>query len=336
MKALVLNDKGNPLQLQTVADPVAEEGESIVEIFAAALNHRDVWIRKGIYANLSYPVILGSDGCGKVLSVGSKADQHWEGKVVIINPSLQWGTALTHQHPDNFRILGMPDNGTFAQLVKVPVINLAEKPEHLSFEEAAAIPLAALTAYRGLLKRAALTANEKVLITGIGGGVALFALQFALAANAEVFVTSGSNEKIQSALTLGAAGGSNYKEEKWADHLLAQAGNFDVIIDGAAGEGFNHLLNLAAPGGRVVIYGATRGNIDQIQARRIFWKQLSILGSTMGSPRDFHEMTGFVKAHKIKPVMDKIFPFEEGNAALNRMDDGEQFGKIIISIKQNS
>lgn len=333
MKALVLKDKGSPLELQSVKDPVAEDGEAIVELSAAALNHRDAWIRQGLYANLSYPVILGSDGCGKVFSAGTNTDKHWEGKEVIINPSLHWGDASTHQHPKDFRILGMPDHGTFAQFVKVPVLNLADKPEHLSIEEAAAIPLAGLTAFRGLFKRAGLKSNEKVLITGIGGGVALFALQFALAVNAEVYVTSGSNEKIQSALTLGAAGGTNYHEKKWAENLLGQAGQFDVIIDGAAGDGFNDLLNLAAPGARVVIYGATRGNFNHLEARRIFWKQLNILGSTMGNPQDFHEMTGFIKAHKIKPVLDKIFPFEEGNAALNRMEDGEQFGKIVIRIR---
>src|SRR5882757_1991737 len=193
--------------------------------------------------------------------------------------------------------------------------------DHLSFEQAAALPLAGVTAYRAVLTRAQLQPGEKVLITGIGGGVALFALQYAVALGASVYVSSGSNAKIDKALALGASGGVNYREEKWGLHLQELAGSFDVIIDGAAGDGMDELLNLATPGGRLVFYGATRGNPSTLTARRIFWKQLNVLGSTMGNPEDFHSMVAFVGEHKIRPIIDTVFPFNEGEAAFRRMDD---------------
>ena len=338
-------------------DPVAEPGEAVVRVHAAALNHRDVWIQKGQYAGLKYPIIPGSDGAGVVVgSAGGAAGAGagsgggaglggaagaglaggagdaggWVGKHVIINPALEWGDSPAYQDPELFRILGLPDDGTLAEFVKVPVRNLVEKPKHLSFEEAAALPLAGVTAYRALMTRARLRAGEKVLITGVGGGVALFALQFAVAAGAEVLITSGSVEKLDKAMAMGAMGGANYREGGWVEKLKSLAGAFEVIIDGSAGDGLNDLFDLAAPGGRVVLYGATRGNPAQVAARRIFWKQLNILGSTMGSPEDFGGMMGFVSRHGIRPVVDRVFGLEQGEAAFRWMDEGKQFGKIVV------
>jgi NADPH:quinone reductase-like Zn-dependent oxidoreductase len=352
MKALVITNKNKPLEVQEVARPVAGVGEAIVRVHAAALNHRDVWIQKGMYAGLKYPIVPGSDGAGVVVEVGGRSgnepDQErledggdwqgfgWIGKEVIINPSLDWGASEAWQDPAGFHILGLPDDGTFAEYVKVPVANLVEKPTNLSFEEAAALPLAGVTAYRALMTRARVQPGEKVLITGIGGGVALFALQFAVAAGAEVIVTSGSPDKLDKAMALGATGCANYGESGWVDTLKSLAGAFDVIIDGAAGDGMNDLLDLAMPGGRVVIYGATRGNPAQVVARRIFWKQLQVLGSTMGSPADFRSMIDFVGRHSIRPVVDTVFPFEDGEAAMRWMDDARQFGKIVIRVRSEA
>jgi zinc-binding alcohol dehydrogenase/oxidoreductase len=340
MKALVITNKNKPLEVQEVARPVAGAGEAIVRVYAAALNHRDVWIQKGQYAGLKYPVVPGSDGAGVVVEAGGEGDasagvrggSDWVGKEVIINPSLDWGESADYQDPASFRILGLPDDGTFAEYVRVPLRNLVEKPAGLSFEEAAALPLAGVTAYRAVMTRAQVKAGEKVLITGIGGGVALFALQFALAAGAEVVVTSGSTDKLDKAMAMGAAGGANYGEPGWVDKLKSLAGAFDVIIDGAAGDGMNDLFDLAMPGGRVVFYGATRGNPANIVARRIFWKQLNVLGSTMGSPADFESMVNFVGQHSIRPVVDTVFPFEKGEDAMRWMDDARQFGKIVIKV----
>jgi NADPH:quinone reductase-like Zn-dependent oxidoreductase len=332
MKALVLHDKNQPITQEELPEPAPGREDVIVKLYSAALNHRDVWIQKGLYAGLKYPIVPGSDGSGVVSSTGGNVNAHWRGREVIINPSLNWGMESTYQDPGNFKILGLPDDGTFAQYVKVPSANLVDKPSHLSFEEAAALPLAGLTAFRGLFTRAGLRAGEKILITGIGGGVALFALQFAVAAGAVVFVNSGSEEKIARAISLGAKAGVNYKEKNWADRLQEQAGSFHIIMDGTAGDSVGHLLNLASPGGRIVFYGSTLGNALTVEIRRIFWKQLNILGTTMGSSSDFLSMIDMVNKHRIRPVTDKIFPLAEGEKALRRMEDAQQFGKIILRI----
>jgi zinc-binding alcohol dehydrogenase/oxidoreductase len=196
------------------------------------------------------------------------------------------------------------------------------------------LPLAGVTAYRAVMTRARLTPGEKVLITGVGGGVALFALQFAVAAGAEVVVTSGSVEKLDKAMAMGAMGGANYRDVGFVERLKSLAGAFDVIVDGAAGDGLNDLMDLAAPGGRVVLYGATRGNPAQVVARRIFWKQLNVLGSTMGSPEDFGSMVKFVTRNGVKPVVDRVFGLEQGEAAFRWMNEGKQFGKIVVRTRR--
>jgi zinc-binding alcohol dehydrogenase/oxidoreductase len=330
MHALVLTEKNKPILVQEKPTPQAARGEAIVKLYAAALNHRDVWIQKGLYAGLKYPIIPGSDGAGVV--VKAEGSEDWVGKEVIINPALYWGDRPTHQDQHTFQILGLPEDGTFAEYVKIPVTNLVEKPAHLSFEEAAAIPLSGVTAYRALFTRAQLHAREKVLITGIGGGVALFALRLALTAGARVYVTSGDEEKISKAVAMGAKGGVNYKKPGWVESLQEQAGSFDVTVDGAAGDNVGALLNLASPGGKLVFYGSTRGNPSGLEARRIFWKQLNILGSTMGSPADFAAMIAYINQHALRPVIDKVFHLAEGEAAFRRMENGQQFGKIVLKI----
>ena len=329
MKGLVLRDKQQAAAVEDVAMPVAGPGEALVRVKAAALNHRDIWIQKGQYASLKFPIILGSDGAGVVSAVGTDGAD-WVGKEVIINPALHWGASQYYQDPAGFRILGLPDDGTFAEYVKVPAGNLVEKPAHLSFEEAAALPLAGLTAYRALIVRAQLRAGEKVLITGVGGGVALFAMQFAVAAGAEILVTSGNVEKLDKAMAMGAMGGANYRDDGWVARLKSLAGAFDVIVDGTAGDSLNDLFDLAMPGGRVVLYGATKGNPSEVVARRVFWKQLNVLGSTMGSPDDFEAMLRYVAKHGIRPVVDRVFALRDGEQALRRMDEGKQFGKVVI------
>jgi NADPH:quinone reductase-like Zn-dependent oxidoreductase len=330
MRALVLTGKNEPLTQQEKPDLTPGDGEVVVRVHAAALNHRDVWIQKGQYAGLKYPVTPGSDGSGVVVNDPSGK---YNGKEVIIDPALHWGNSPSYQDPKDFRILGLPDDGTFAEYVKVPLQNIVERPAHLSFEESAALPLAGVTAFRAVSTRARIQPGEKVLITGIGGGVALFALQYAVALGAKVYVTSGDGEKIDKAIALGALGGANYKSDNWGQSLQQQAGSFDAVIDGAGGDGVDELLNLATPGGRVVFYGATRGNPSALTVRRIFWKQLNILGTTMGSPEDFRSMIGFVGQHGIHPIVDKVFPFADGEAAMRHMDDAQQFGKIVIRVQ---
>ncbi|QIX60247.1 zinc-binding dehydrogenase [Hymenobacter sp. BT18] len=332
MHALILNGLEQPLQLSETATPQPAPGEVQVHLRAAALNHRDVWIQKGQYAGVKFPIILGSDGAGIISAVGAGVDAQLLGREVLINPGQQWGNNPAAQGR-SFTILGLPHNGTFAEYVCVSAASVHPKPTHLSFEQAAALPLGGVTAYRALFTRAGLQAGERVLINGVGGGVALLALQMAVAAGARVWVTSSSAEKIAKAVALGAEGGISYTAEKWPAQLTQQAGGaFDVLVDSAAGPGFNHLLDAAAPGGRLVFYGGTHGAIPQVPPAKIFWKQLSILGSTMGTEADFAQMVALVEHHRIVPAIDEILPLAEGEQALRRMDQGLQFGKIVLQI----
>jgi NADPH:quinone reductase-like Zn-dependent oxidoreductase len=332
MLALVLEELHQPLVLKNVPMPVLAPGEVCVQLKAAALNHRDVWIQQGQYAAIKLPAILGSDGAGIVTSLAEGVDPQWLGKEVIVNPGLCWGDNPCVQSRA-FSILGMPEPGTFAQYVKVPATQLVHKPTHLTWEQAAALPLAGITGYRALISRAQVQPSEKILITGIGGGVALQMLQFAIAAGAEVYVTSGSDEKIQQAVRLGARGGANYGQPDWAAALKQRAGSFDVIIDSAAGDSFAKLTELAAEGGRIAMYGGTQGVMNGLVPGRIFWKQLTILGATMGSATEFGEMVSFVEKNRIVPVVSQAFSLEEGNDALQYMRDSAQFGKIVLRIE---
>ena len=332
MQALVLDGINQPVQLREVPTPQPGPGEVQVHLRAAALNHRDVWIQKGQYAGLKFPVILGSDGAGTVTELGEGVEQGLRGQAVLINPGQNWGDKPAAQGHE-FSILGLPHNGTFAEYVCVPARYVQPKPAHLSFEQAAALPLGGVTAYRAVFTRAALQAGERVLINGIGGGVALLALQMAVAAGAEVWVTSGAEEKIEKAVALGAKGGISYKTEKWPASLSKQAGGgFDVLVDSAGGPGFGDLLDAAAPGGRIVFYGATNGDVPDLAARKVFWKQLSLLGSTMGTEQDFTAMVRFFEQHQLVPVVDQTFPLAEGETALRRMEESLQFGKLVLSI----
>ncbi len=344
MKAVLLTEKNQPVQLIDGPIPTVGLKEVLIKVEAAALNHRDVFIQQGLYPGIRLPAILGSDGAGVVADVGEGVDPAWRGQAVIINPAMHWGDNPGHYGAD-FQILGMPDNGTFAEYVVINKNYIHHKPAHLSFEQAAAIPLAGLTAWRALMTRAALHTSgmpEKVLITGVGGGAALFALQFAVAAGAEVWVTSGIDEKLTKARNLGALGGINYRDPEWAKTLMAQVGGsrvgsltggyFDVIIDSAGGAGFAKLIDVAAPGGRIAFFGGTTGTITDIVPPKVFFKQLSIFGSTMGTEREFADMLSFVDTHKIVPVLDEIFPLTSIEKAMKKMKDGQQFGKIVFKI----
>lgn len=332
MRAVQILAIKQPVSVSDLPDPIAVPGHAIVRLKAASLNHRDLFIQQGLYPGIKLPQVPGSDGAGVVESTGTPADEAWVGRDVIINPALDWGDDARAQGP-KFRILGLPDNGTFAGKISIPVTNLAPKPAHLTWEQSAALPLAGLTAWRALFTRARLQPGERVLVTGAGGGAALYALQFAAAAGAQVWVTSSSGEKIARAQTLGAAGGVNYRDADWGKALQAAAGGmFDVIVDSAGGDGFASLIELTKPGGRIVFFGATTGNPKGLDLRKGFFRQISILGTTMGSPADFAGMTEFVARHKIVPGVDRVFPLAETEAALRHMEAGAQFGKIVLSI----
>jgi NADPH:quinone reductase-like Zn-dependent oxidoreductase len=331
MKALILQAPKEAISCQETAQPIPTKGQVLVKIKAAAINHRDVYITQGLYPGVVTPIILGSDGTGEIVALGEGVEPTWLNQSVVLNPSIGWEDAPSVQ-PKEYEILGMPKNGCFAEYIAVDLKQVCKRPEHLTWEQAAALPLAGLTAYRALFSRAQLQKNERVLISGVGGGVALLACQLAIAAGAEVYVTSGSAEKIEQAIALGAKGGVNYKEENWHKTLLKKAnGGFDVIIDSAGGDGFKYFLDLANMGGRIVFYGGTRGSF-KVNPQKVFWKQLSLLGSTMGNTKEFGQMLDFVAETQLIPVVDSTWTLEEGAAAFDHMDQGKQFGKIVFKI----
>jgi len=322
----------NQLEVAEVPDPIPQAGEVVVRLRAAALNHRDVWIKSGQYAGLKFPCIPGSDGAGIVAAVGDGVSADWIGREVIINACFDWGGDERAPRAD-FSILGLPRDGTLAEAIAVPVAQLAAKPAHLSWTEAAAVPLTGLTAWRALITRAQLVPEDRVLITGVGGGAAVWALLFAVAHGAETWVTSSSPEKIERAVKLGAKGGGLYTEANWPEKLVkATGGRFNVVIDSAGGPGFESLIDLTAPGGRIAFFGATRGNPPLLPMRKVFWRQISLLGTTMGSPSDWWAMTQYVAMRQLRPVVSDVFAFIRAADAFALMERGGQFGKIVVEM----
>ena len=324
MQAVLISGPNEYPKLQEIESPELLAEEVQVQLYAAALNHRDVWISKGKYPGIHYPVLPGSDGAGRL----NEQD-------VIINPGMNWGPNTGFQGKD-FEILGMPRFGTFGACVNVPKSQIHIKPEYLSWEEAAALPLAGVTAFRALFTQGHCRAGQKVFINGIGGGVALLAFQMALAAGCTLGVSSGNPEKLEKGKAMGAAGVVNYKSEKWGSAFKKEFGAFDLIIDSAGGAGFMDLVDLCKPGGRIVTYGGSRGLVKNFSPQKIFWKQISIIGTSMGSAQDFAEMLDFCALHQIKPTIDRVFPLREAQAAFDYLESGQQFGKVVLKIRSDS
>jgi NADPH:quinone reductase-like Zn-dependent oxidoreductase len=330
MKALVLKEAGQ-LELRELPKPIATKGKALVRIKAAALNRRDDWIREGKYPNIKFGVTMGSDGAGVVEEVGDDADQSWRGQEVVINPNIDWGTDPEVQS-SKYTILGMPVDGTFAEYVLVSIDRLHRKPTHLDFLQAAALPLGGLTAYRALFRKGELKSGQNVLISGFGGGVAQFAFLFAQAAGANVYVTSGSDEKIDKALKLGAKGAYNYKKQATYTDLWKTRGGFDLVIDSAGGDQLNSFIKVLKPKGKIVFYGATNGLPAKLDLYRMFWNQLSLLGSTMGSDHEFSEMLAFVSKHQIRPLVDSIRPFSKIAESFPDITKPNKVGKIVFQV----
>jgi zinc-binding alcohol dehydrogenase/oxidoreductase len=336
MKAMVLRELGGPDQLgyEEVPEPEPGSGETVVRLRAAALNRRDVFVTYGQYPGArpeALPVILGSDGSGEVVARGEGAAGPDEGTEVVINPALYWGND-PRKPGKEYRILGLPDDGTFAQFVKVPAENVFPKPSHLSHEEAAALALGALTAYRALVTRGKVGQDETVVVPGVGSGVATLVVQMAAALGARVFVTSGSDEKIEKAKEFGAEGGVNYNSEDWSKELKSMAGGVDLSVDLAGGEAFNALVSLAKPGGRIVAVGATAGPTPKAMTIRIALKHLDVLGTAMGTNEEFGAMLDLYAEHGLRPTINETYALEETAAAMQYMEEGKGIGKIVLEI----
>lgn len=326
MRALQCTEKG--LSVVDLPIPIPTQNEALVRISHAALNHRDEYIRQGKYAGIRLPAVLGSDACGEVVSC--ELQPSMKGQRVVINPTLHWGDNPLAQDK-HFSVLGMPHQGTLAEYICVPVQNVFEAPPHLTNAQAAALPLAAVTAWRALVVRGGVGVNDTVLVTGIGGGVAVFVMQLALAIGANVFVSSRSDSKISQAKMLGASFGVNINDADWKKRI-AERGGVSLIVDSVGGDTVNDLCSVVDPGGRIVFYGSSKGASPDVHMQRIFWKQLSLLGSTMGTENDFADMLEFVNEREIVPIIDTVFPFDETPQAFQRMVNSQQMGKIVITI----
>lgn len=331
MKALVLtNQTDEPLEIQDLPQPEPGKHEVRVAVKAAALNRRDQWIREGKYPNIQPNTILGSDGAGTVDALGAGVATHWKGKDVLINPNIDWGENPEVQS-SSYQILGMPTNGTLAEYVIVKQDRLIEKPSFLSWEEAASLPLAGLTAFRAVFTHGDITADKKVLVSGAGGGVAQLAFLFAKAVGAPVSVSSGRESKRQHFIKAGASFAYDYRLEGWTKNALKDTGGFDVIIDSAGGNGINDFMKMMKPAGRIVFYGATDGVPPNIDMYRMFWNQITLQGSTMGNDEEFMQMVKFVEQHNLHPMLAKVRPFEKALKSFDDMKKGSGLGKYVLT-----
>ena len=329
MRAARIHEDGGPevLVLEEVPDPAPAAGEVLVRLHASALNHLDVWIRKGL-PSVPKPRILGADGAGVVEALGDGVGGFELGDRVVINPGIEAGGGAIH-------VIGEHGDGTNAELIAVPATNVHPIPGDLSFEEAAAFPLVFETAYRMLVTRARLREGEWVFAWGIGSGVSTAVLAIAKALGARVIVTSSSDAKLARARELGADLALNHATDDVYEAVKEATGGHgvDVLVEHVGEATWKQSLNLAAREGRITVCGATTGPNPPAQLHRIWWKQLSILGSTMGTGADFAAVYELVANGLARPVVDQVFPLEEIRAAHERLEAGEQLGKIVLSIQ---
>jgi NADPH:quinone reductase-like Zn-dependent oxidoreductase len=328
VRAVRIHEDGGPevLRLEEAPDPVAGPGEVLVRLRASALNHLDIWIRKGL-PSVPKPRILGADGAGVVEALGEGVSGFESGERVVLNPGIEVGGGRIH-------VIGEHGDGTNAELLAVPATNVHPIPDGLSFEEAAAFPLVFETAYRMLVTRAGLREGEWVLAWGIGGGVSTATLAIGKALGAKVIATSSSEAKLARARELGADATVNHAtgDVKEAVKEATDGRGADIVVESVGEATWATSLQVAAPGGRITVCGATSGPNPPAALHRVWWKQLSILGSTMGTGEDFAGAYDLVASGRARPVVDTVLPLEEIRAAHERLEAGEQLGKIVLTI----
>lgn len=326
MKAVRIHEDGGPevLRYEDAPDPEAGAGEVLIELRAASLNRLDLWVRKGL-PSVPKPRILGADGSGVVAALGEGVEGLELGQRVVINPGLEHGDAIA--------VIGEHMDGTHAELIAVPSSNVYPLPDELSFEDAAAFPLVFETAYRMLVTRAGLREGESVLIWGIGSGVGTAALSIAKALGARTIVTSSSDAKLERARELGADEVVNHATADVRAEVKRLAGRgVDVVVEHVGEATWATSLAAVRPGGRVAVCGATTGANPPAQLHRIWWKQLTVVGSTMGTKEDFEAAYELIRSGRAAPVVDAVLPLAEIRAAHERMEAGEQFGKVVLAI----
>lgn len=327
MKAFI--HKSGKLEVSDINDPVAKSGEVVVALRAAGLNRRDLNIpaRRG---DASEPLVLGSDGAGVIESIGEDVTSFSIGDEVIINPSLRWNSN-SEAPPAGFDILGMPDNGTFAEKIAISHEQIEMKPAFLSWEEAAVLSLSALTGYRALFTKGKLHASDTVFIPGAGSGVATYLISFAKNIGARVIVTSRSETKRKQALELGADLALDTSSD-WKKELENET--IDLVIDSVGRATFNRSLEVLKKGGRIVVFGATTEDTVELNLREFFYNQHQLIGSTMGSKEELREMIQHIEKYKTHPVVDKVFLLNEAMEAFEYVEKGKQFGKIALRLSK--
>jgi len=341
LKAVRIHEHGGveKLRYEEAPEPtLAGPNDAIVKLKAASLNHIDIWIRRGLTViEIALPHILGGDGAGVIAEVGDRVRNIKTGDAVCLYPPSGCGRCefcITDREYMcvHLRVLGERENGTYAEYARVPARNCFPIPPDLSFEQAAAFPLVYITVWRMLVTNAQLKPGEHVLILGIGGGVATAALQLAAQIGAHIIVTSSSDEKLEKAKTLGSEHGINYKNADFAKEVRRLTGKrgVDVVVDCVGGDGWIKSLASLAKGGRLVTCGATAGANPPTDIQRIFWNNLKIFGSTLGDRAEFREVLNFMEASRTKPVVDQVFPLRDAAAAQKRLEEGKQFGKILL------
>jgi NADPH:quinone reductase-like Zn-dependent oxidoreductase len=325
VRAIVMQEYGGPECLGPAErpDPVADPGWAVVRLCAAALNWHDVLVRQGRYRS-PLPHVPGADGAGTDVETG-------EGVLVV--PSLWWGDDESAPGP-SWEILGDHRPGTYAEMVRVPRECVAPKPARLSWQEAAALPLVGLTTYRALFTRARLAPRESLLVLGAGGGVATMAVSLASAVGCTVVVTSSSQDKVSQSQELGASAGVLYGDPSWpqAARELSPGGHgFDVVLDSVGT--WQQSIGALRPGGRLVVLGASRAEHANLDVRRFYFGQFNLLGTTMGSARDFAGLLALLDSHHVPPpVIDRMFPLDEAAAAHAYLETGAGFGKVALEI----
>jgi NADPH:quinone reductase-like Zn-dependent oxidoreductase len=340
--ALITGHGGNEVvELQTLAAPVRQRGEVLVRMHAATLNQVDLYMRNsGAGITHRLPQIMGLDSAGVVEAVDEGETQLKVGQPVVVHPGISCGRCEFCLRGDDVlctrvQYLGEHRHGTFAERISVPARNVFAKPAHLSDVQAAALGVNHLTAWRMLFTQARVQPWETVLVFGIGGGVSLAALQLARALGVRVIVTSRSDDKLAQARALGADHGINSSTEDVAKAVMACTGGrgVDVVIENVGEAVWSAAMKSLVRGGRLVTCGATTGDQPGADLRRIFIRQLQILGSTLGNLSEFRDLLAFVERHGIVPVIDSVYPLERIHEALDRLASGQQFGKVGLDLR---
>ncbi|HYR07374.1 MAG TPA: zinc-binding dehydrogenase [Longimicrobium sp.] len=339
MRAAIFHEHGGPevVRIEQVLRPDPGDGQVLVQVRASAMNHLDLWVRRGIPIETTMPHIGGSDIAGVIAEVGEGVDEARVGERVVINPSLWCGRCTQcargeESMCERFRILGEHTDGGFAEFVLADADHVYRIPDEMPFEEAAAIPISYMTAWRALVTRAVLKPGEDVLVIGASGGTALAAVQIARLMGARVFAVTSGAEKVERIRALGADVVYDRAETDWSKAVYKDTGKrgVDVVVENVGGATWTGSVRALANGGRLVTYGGTAGPRVELDVRTVFWRQIQVIGSTMASRGEFEDVLRVIFAGRLKPVIDSVLPLDDARLAHERLEAGGQVGKIVL------